>query len=220
MNLVQDPGGGDVGNDLVVTAFEAEQDAFAALVQGLRPEEWDLRSLCPAWTIRDVVEHVAFHTHRSGMRETFGSTEKHTALLVEREQAESTEGLIEWFTSPTPANTAESKVNVCELVIHQQDVRRVLGATRDYPEPTLSLCLDYCHSVSGNIFVVGRIRRLARGLRLVASDMSWARGNGPEVIGTGEAVLMAIAGRSAALADLTGSGVAVLAERFETDRAA
>ena len=50
--------------------------------------------------------------------------------------------------------------------------------------------------------------------------MSWARGNGPEVIGTGEAVLMTIAGRSAALADLTGSGVAVLAERFETDRAA
>jgi uncharacterized protein (TIGR03083 family) len=208
-----------VGNDLVVTAFEAEQDAFAALVRGLRPEAWDLPSLCPAWTIRDVVAHVAFHTHRSGMRETLGSTEKHTALLVQREQAETNEGLIEWFISPTPVTAAESKVNLCELVIHQQDVRRVLGAGRGYPEPTMSLCLDYCHSVSGNIFVVGRIRRLTRGLRLVASDMSWARGNGPEVIGTGEAVLMAIAGRSAALADLSGRGVPVLAERFETDRA-
>lgn len=209
-----------MGNDLVVTAFEAEQNAFAALVRGLRPEEWDLPSLCPDWTIRDVVEHVAFHTHRSGLRETFGSTEKHTALLVEREGAETTEGLIEWFTSPTPANSAESKVNLCELVIHQQDVRRVLGATRDYPEPTLSMCLDHCHSVLGNIFVVGRRRRLTRGLRLVASDMSWAAGDGPEVTGTGEALLMAIAGRSAALADLNGGGVGVLAERFEGDRAA
>jgi len=209
-----------MGTDQVVTAFEAEQDAFAVLVRGLSPEAWDLPSLCPAWTIRDVVEHVAFHTHRSGMRETLGSTEKHTALLVEREQAETTEGLIEWFTSPTPASTAESRVDLCELVIHQQDVRRVLGTTRAYPEPTMSLCLDYCHSLPGNIFVVGRIRRLTRGLRLVATDMSWASGTGPEVNGTGEALLMTIAGRSAALADLNGSGVAVLAERFKTDRAA
>lgn len=209
-----------MSSDVVVTAFESERDAFAVLVRGLTHQEWDLPSLCPAWTIREVVEHVAFHTHRSGLRETFGSTEKHTALVVEREQAETSDGLIEWFTSPTPATAAESKVNVCELVIHQQDVRRVLGATRNYPESTMSLCLDHCHGVLGNVFVVGRMRRLTRGLRLVASDMSWVGGNGPEVIGTGEALLMAIAGRSAALADLTGGGVAVLAERFETDRAA
>jgi O-methyltransferase involved in polyketide biosynthesis len=36
-------------------------------------------------------------------------------------------------------------------------------------------------------------------------------GNGPEVTGTAEAILMAVAGRPAALADLSGDGLPVLA---------
>ena len=79
----------------------------------------------------------------------------------------------------------------------------------------MRMCLNRCSSVAGNVFVVGRKRRLARGLRLVATDMSWSKGNGPEVHGTAEALLMAIAGRSSACGDLTGPGLTMLSAHYE-----
>jgi hypothetical protein len=54
----------------------------------------------------------------------------------------------------------------------------------------------------------------ARGVRLVATDLDWSHGNGPEVRGSGEALLMAMAGRPAALDDLDGPGKAKLAKHF------
>ena len=54
----------------------------------------------------------------------------------------------------------------------------------------------------------------ARGVRLVASDVDWSHGTGPEVRGTGEALLMAMAGRLAALDDLDGAGKAKLARHI------
>jgi hypothetical protein len=51
-------------------------------------------------------------------------------------------------------------------------------------------------------------------LRFAATDVSWSRGEGPEVKGTGEAIVMAIAGRSAALDDLSGDGVGLLRTRL------
>jgi len=203
-----------VGND-TVDMFVTEQAAFANLIRDLTPEQWELPSLCPGWTVRDVVVHTAFHTHR-GLKETLGSTEKYTPLLVEHNHADTIDGLIAWFASRAPAKARRSTINLCELVIHQQDVRRAVASTRDYPEETLRICLEQCTTVIGNVFVIARRQRLGHGLRLVATDIPWARGNGPEVAGTGEAILMAIAGRSAALADITGPGVAVVAERYGT----
>jgi len=60
---------------------------------------------------------------------------------------------------------------------------------------------------------LGAGRRI-RGLRLRATDIDWAHGDGPEVTGPGEALLMAMSGRRAALADLSGPGLATLAKRL------
>ena len=56
---------------------------------------------------------------------------------------------------------------------------------------------------------------LARGVRLVATDFDWSYGKGPEVRGSGEALLMAMAGRPDALRDLDGPGTARLAARMK-----
>jgi uncharacterized protein (TIGR03083 family) len=204
-----------VGNDTVSNMFTTEQEAFANLIRDLTPEQWELPSLCSGWTVRDVVVHTAFHSHR-GLKETFGSTAKYTALLVEREHADTIDGLIAWFASPAPARARRSRINVCELVIHQQDVRRAVASPRDYPLDTLQMCLQQCTSVIGNALIIARKNRLGHGLRLVATDIPWSKGNGPEAVGAGEAILMAIAGRVAALADLHGPGVANLTERYGT----
>jgi hypothetical protein len=61
-------------------------------------------------------------------------------------------------------------------------------------------------------FVFGAKKRTA-GLTLVASDMAWSHGAGPEVRGPAEALVMAMAGRRVALTDLTGDGLATFTSR-------
>ena len=55
----------------------------------------------------------------------------------------------------------------------------------------------------------------AKRLRLVATDLEWEHGDGDEVTGTGEALLMAVAGRASALTELDGPGLATLAARVD-----
>ena len=57
-------------------------------------------------------------------------------------------------------------------------------------------------------------RKRVRGLSFVATDLDWRRGTGPAVEGSGEALLMAIAGRTAALPELSGPGVQAFAARM------
>ena len=201
----------------VAEALTSEQAALATVLHDVTPDQWTAPSLCPAWTIQEVVTHLAFHIHRDGFRETFGSTAKQQAILVERAQADTPARLVAWFESPVPTAAAASPVNLAELVIHGQDVRRALAVGHTFPDALLDQCLDRCTSVSGNLFVVGRGRRLGHGLRLVATDTGWAKGSGPVVTGPAEALLMAVAGRAAAVDDLRGPGVEALARRLGTD---
>jgi uncharacterized protein (TIGR03083 family) len=194
--------------------FDTEYEAAVELAQGLTEREWDLPSLCDEWSVGEVVLHIAYHTHRDGLRETLPSMDKVTAKLVAREHADTREGLLAWLARPVPASARRDKGNLCELVIHSQDIRRVTGRTRSYPEPTLRLALDTCVTILGTRFVVDRVHRVAKGLRLVATDMQWSHGTGPEVHGTAEALLMAVAARPAALADLGGDGVPTIAARL------
>ncbi len=93
--------------------------------------------------------------------------------------------------------------------IHHQDIRRSLGRPRSVPPARLERVLAL---VPGNPRL-GAGRRI-RGLQLRATDVDWAHGPGPEVTGPGEALLMAMTGRRAALADLSGPGRAMLAARM------
>ena len=104
------------------------------------------------------------------------------------------------------------------MVIHHQDMRRVLGIPRVVPEERVRAALDVVLTPRGSTNL-GSCDRAAR-LRLQADDINWSWGSGPEVTGTAEAILMAVAGRPAALADLSGKGVAVLAGRVTQPLAA
>ncbi|WP_200951166.1 MULTISPECIES: hypothetical protein [unclassified Nocardioides] len=93
-------------------------------------------------------------------------------------------------------------------VIHQQDIRRALGRPRVVPPERLVAVLGF----------MPRARALpspanVRGLRIVATDVDWAGGSGPEVRGPGEALVMSLAGRPEALAELDGAGLATLTAR-------
>ena len=66
--------------------------------------------------------------------------------------------------------------------------------------------------VKDDVHIFGAKKRIA-GLKLTATDMDWSHGNGPEVTGPAEALVMMMAGRSVALDDLSGEGKAAFVTR-------
>ncbi len=93
--------------------------------------------------------------------------------------------------------------------IHHQDIRRPLGLPRTIPPERLRYVLDRTPTNPR----LGAWRRI-RGLRLRATDIDWSRGSGAEVVGPGEALLMAISGRRGIVGELDGPGRAILAARI------
>ena len=221
-----DPRGPTMSDDPnLQSQYEAEHTDFVALARGLTDQQWESRSLCEQWTVHDVVIHVAWHIHRDRSQVPAfllhtlmsGPTKAAAQAAVSeaaRHDARSPDKLLEWLASPGTAG----RVNLAELMIHQQDVRRPLSISRTIPEDRLSSILDYCLSRTGSATVVPGARKRATGLRLTATNMEWSAGDGPEVRGSGEALLMVINGRASALDDLTGPGVSTLASRLSTKR--
>jgi len=96
-----------------------------------------------------------------------------------------------------------------EQVVHGEDIRRPLGIVRKYPEKSLTQVADF---FKGSNLLIGGKRRVT-GLTLRATDADWSSGDGPEVEGPMVSLVIMIAGRKAALDDLTGDGLATLRAR-------
>ena len=94
-------------------------------------------------------------------------------------------------------------------MIHHQDIRRPLGMPRHIPADRLRAALEFAQYAP---VIRGFWHR--RGLRLIATDVDWSTGSGPEVRGPGEAILLAIAGRDATVEELDGPGLATLQPRL------
>ena len=100
-------------------------------------------------------------------------------------------------------------IAVTDGLIHHQDIRRPLGLPRTVPQERLlpALRTALCAPVLSGVLRV-------RDVRLVATDVDWAFGRGPEVRGTAEALRMAIAGRPGLAAELFGPGRERVAQRL------
>jgi hypothetical protein len=98
-----------------------------------------------------------------------------------------------------------------EAIIHGEDIRRPLGIYRDYPTEAVVRVADF---FKGSSILIGSKSRIA-GLALRATDTQWSTGSGPEVSGPILSLALAMTGRSAALADLSGDGLATLQARAQ-----
>lgn len=212
------PGSCQVADEMILQShFDAEQAEFVALAHALSVEQWTTPSLCEKWTIHDVITHAIWHIHRSRgeivgftLRSVISGPAKAEARQITRDGARSNESLIQWLAAPARCN----RVNFGEMMIHQQDVRRPVGLHRTIPEDRLSWALNYCVTRAGSVNLGSGSRKLRQDLRLVATDIDWSTGQGAEVRGPGEAILMAISGRGDAVDDLVGPGAEVLAGRI------
>ncbi|MEI2827902.1 MAG: maleylpyruvate isomerase family mycothiol-dependent enzyme [Dermatophilaceae bacterium] len=171
--------------------------------------DWGLTSLCPDWTIRDVVAHLRVIARDPGR--IFTSWVSHLQRACHgRSCGESPAQTLENFRAIQHVRRSipGREVGVLgEILVHDEDIRRPLGLRRAYPHEALRLVAD---AFAKSTFPVGGKARVA-GLALAATDDDWRHGTGHLVQGPLASLLLAIAGRPAALAELTGDGVAHLA---------
>jgi uncharacterized protein (TIGR03083 family) len=203
----------------------AERRDLADYLDTLTEDEWEQPSLCPGWAVRDVVGHLPSYDELGWpallalfARSRF-SLARCNQVGVEHSNRLSTEQLVSrlrTYAVPHGITTMfGSAIALTDGLIHHQDIRRALGHPRAVPEERLVAALKF----------VPRARALpapanVRNLRLVATDVDWAHGTGPEVNGPGEALLVALAGRQQALADLSGPGLTTRTERVVGTRGA
>ncbi len=182
----------------------------------LHPDEWDATSLCDKWTVKDVVAHVVSYEELNfiGLVKRFakGWVVRANEVGVKEFSSMSPDDLMNFLRRHLrPQGLTAGFAGMIALVdgtVHHQDIRRALGHPRTVPVDRLERILPL---VPGNPRL-GAGRRI-RGLRLQATDVDWQHGSGPEVKGTGEALLMAMTGRQGSK-ELTGPGQATLLNRL------
>jgi len=197
---------------------EAERRELADLAESLTDEQWVTQSLCDEWKVRDVVGHVLavaktsklsalasiarnrFDVDRWLARDGLEQGRRSRSDLVSELRDRAAGRLLPPMIKP--ANL------LADTLVHAQDVRRPLLLRREIPHDRLRVALD-CEKGSSMLGVKKRVA----GLRLVATDLDWSHGEGPEVRGAAEAILMTMLDRRVALTDLSGPGVAVLSSR-------
>jgi uncharacterized protein (TIGR03083 family) len=113
-------------------------------------------------------------------------------------------------TSTTNGPPAPVMTMLGEIVVHTGDILHPLGQSRVVSPEAVIACLDM-YKTTG--FPVGTKKRIG-GVRLVATDVEWSCGTGPEVTGPALPLLLAMTGRSEALGSLSGAGVGTLASRM------
>jgi uncharacterized protein (TIGR03083 family) len=196
-----------------------ERAEFAAFLEGLTPQQWDSPTLCELWRVRDVAIHTVSYDELNTARlvgrflEGRLNTDRINAVGVADYAERSPEQIVALIRANVEPHgltgSFGGRVALTDGMIHQQDIRRPLGLPRTIDQERLRTALDFARFAPT---IRGAWR--ARGTRLTATDLDWSYGKGPEIRGTGEALLMAMAGRRAALDDLEGPGKAKFAQHI------
>ena len=198
--------------------IHAERAALADDLAALGDEQWATPSLCGDWSVREVLGHMTatarmtpgrFIAEFAGSGFRFGAMTKKD---VARETAGTPADGLAQFRSLVNASTSPPgpvDAMLAEVTIHSADIRRPLGITRDYPAAAVTRVADFC--LSSNLLLGGKKR--GAGLTLRSTDSDWSAGSGPAVSGPALSLVLAITGRSAALEELSGDGLATLRSR-------
>jgi uncharacterized protein (TIGR03083 family) len=196
-----------------------EREDFAALLTDLSPEQWEAPTLCDHWRVREVAAHVISYDEldRLGLVARFAKgwflLDRINAVGVADYATRSPQQLSELIrVHAEPSGLTAGFGGMIALVdgmIHQQDIRRPLGLPRDIPAERLLPALSFAVTAPT---IRGFWR--TRGVRLVATDLDWSTGRGPDVRGPAEAMLMVMAGRRGVVGELSGPGQPKLADRL------
>ncbi|PMQ21660.1 maleylpyruvate isomerase family mycothiol-dependent enzyme [Glutamicibacter arilaitensis] len=197
----------------------AERETLCEFLGNLDQSHWQQESLCPPWTVRHIVAHIAAAGSTAtgawlaNMLRSGFNTDRHNARLLEK------------FLGDSPDQTFDNFQNSCgnsiaalnpvpallgEVVVHSQDIAVPLGITLQPGAESIREVAEFF--VSDNFAV--NSKTLAKGLKIVAVDQEFAVGTGPEVRGKLLDIVMVLAGRRHGLPQLEGDGVQELQRRL------
>jgi len=199
-------------------------DTLAALTD----EQWLAPSLCQEWRVVDVAAHLAwapvlgvgagavamarhgFSMNRMIARSAIEWSFRGRAAILEQLRHNAHSGARPVGMPPVAA--------LADAVVHGLDVRRPLGLPGQVPSASLAPLADFALGTPWplNSVVGGSARRRVAGVHLVATDVAWSHGEGPQVRGSAEALLLVLFGRRPTSGELTGPGSATLAARLGT----
>ena len=198
-----------------------QRRALADLLAGLDENDWERPSLCGQWRVKDVAAHIALTPQSPGIirilakglraRGDLQAVNRDMAVAhAARPPAELVTQLRELADSRCkPAITTIDNL-LFDTMVHIQDVAVPLGLTAAMP-------LDAAREGAERVWQMGWpfwARRRLRGLRLTATDIDWSAGEGAEVRGPVQTLLLLLTGRTkAALPQLSGPGTERLADK-------
>jgi uncharacterized protein (TIGR03083 family) len=184
--------------------IDTERSSLADILESLPPAGWEHPSLCDGWTVRDVGAHLAFsHARlrdlvgpaiRSGLR--YNELIRTAALRspLTHEQIVST--LRGFVGSRRRAPFVSELEPLLDILVHAQDICVPLDIDHPMPVDAAAAAADRVLSTRGPM----RLWDRPRGVRLVATDVDWSHGAGPEVRAPIRAHLLTITGRGDAVA--------------------
>jgi uncharacterized protein (TIGR03083 family) len=200
--------------------MDAERTRMLGVLEELDDEQWNAPSLCAGWRVRDVVVHLLMPYHLTVPRFLgnmaaagfkFDAMADRWARKNNRPTRHITEALRQTAKARFRIPGAPPEAPLCHLVIHAQDIYRPLGVDHTIDARSANIVLDQ--------LATPQARRalkpgLLDGLAFAAHDSGWNYGTGAEVIGSASALVTTLAGRPAAIHELTGSGAAHIRRRL------
>lgn len=190
--------------------IDSERAATADLLAGLTDAEWTHPSLCEGWTVREVAAHLtlaprlktgdalrAFVRARGSFNRMVDQTSRAEARRPTGEIVAELRGIV-GSRKLAPSQTLKNAL--MDVMVHSQDIALPLGLERHMPVEAAVVAADDLWRIG---FPFHARRRLA-GHRLAATDTDWSVGEGAEISGPIEALVMLLAGRTATIPRLTG----------------
>jgi uncharacterized protein (TIGR03083 family) len=183
-------------------AVAAEYLSLADLLAAASAAQWDTRSLCEGWRVREVIAHLTMAARYSEdqfmaelRRCDFDFTRlsnevaSRDANLPEDELVANLRSDVMQHWTP-PGGGYHGALN--HVVIHGLDVTVPLGAPRRSPDETIRVVLDDLTQGGGHAHFGIDIQ----DRHLQATDLDWSHGSGPALRGTAADLALALCGRA------------------------
>jgi uncharacterized protein (TIGR03083 family) len=195
----------------------AERRALADQFATLSDEQWTTPSLCGAWTVREVLAHLvvphveSFPSFLVTLARCGFSFERANVAMAARQARRPVADLIAdlrrhaegRFTPPGLGVVAP----LTDVLVHGQDVRVPLGLPDTAPVEAWVTALEFAATPKARL---GFVARPLPAVRWTATDAGTAVGDGPVVQAPAAALVLAMLGRDARAAELSGPGAAAV----------
>jgi uncharacterized protein (TIGR03083 family) len=196
----------------------AERASLSDFLDTLTPAQWSSPTWCDKWNVQELVGHLtaagnitAPHFFAGFLKAGFNFDKTVDTDL--RSYAQGTPADVKArydaiITSnrkpPGPAYVA-----LGEVMVHGEDIRRSQGTKGEHDADHLVTLAELYKKTGAPL----RAKKRVAGLKLRATDVDWATGEGPEVSGPCMSLILGMVGRTAALDDCDGPGVDTLRSR-------